>query len=442
MMFSELKGKKLLILGGIQRTCAIVKRAQELGVYVIVADFDPNTPAKKIANEAVLIDAKDVDKLVDYCLANNVDGITTAYVDFLLPVCMEVGKRIGKPFYADELMIKLSTDKIAFKEYCEKYDVPVPKTYDVNAENYKKAAKNINYPVFLKPTDASGSRGADICYDYEDFCKKFEYALSFSKKKEVTVEDYLNGTEFILDYILIDGEPYMVSMADRFTSKGRPVAINHPNLMILPSVNLEQYYKVVDPKVRRMFKGLGFKNGVIFLQGYTKGDKITFYEMGCRLGGTWPYIDEVFQGYNPIDMLVSHALTGKMLPEEADPSSISPFFKGLASVIYFIATSGEGKIAKITGLDEIKQMPEVATTLQYYWEGDYFKLGTLTDILFLAVHMTASSYEELNKAMEDVYSKIDYLDENGNSLMSPVIHMDAVTNGGVYVYRPNMEETK
>ena len=432
-MFSQLKDKKLLILGGLQRTCAIVKRAQELGVYVIVADFDPNTPAKKIADEAVLIDAKDVDKLVDYCLANNVDGITTAYVDFLLPVCLEVGKRIGKPFYADELMIRLSTDKIAFKEYCEKFNVPVPQTYDIHVENYREVAKSINYPIFLKPTDASGSRGADICYDYKDFCKKFEHALSFSRKKEVTVEDYLSGTEFILDYILIDGEPYMVSMADRFTSKGRPVAINHPNLMILPSVNLDQYYKTVDPKVKKMFKELGFKNGVIFLQGY---------EMGCRLGGTWPYIDEFFQGYNPIDMLVSHALTGKMLPDGADPSSITPFFKGLASVIYFIATSGEGKIAKITGLDEVRQMPEVVTTLQYYWEGDYFRLGTLTDILFLAVHMTASSYDELNRAMDEVYTKINYLDENGDSLMSHIIHMDAVTDNGSYVYKPNSEETE
>lgn len=441
-MFEELRGNKLLFLGGVQRACAIVERARKLGIYVVVADYNEDSPAKKIADEAIMISATDVDKLTEYCIKNNIDGVTTAYADVLLSACMEVGKRIGKPFYADELMIKLSTDKIAFKEYCEKYGVPVPKTYDVDADNYKEAVKTINYPVFLKPTDASGSRGADICYDYEDFCKKFEYALSFSKKQEVTVEDYLNGTEFILDYVLIDGEPYMVSLADRFTSEGRSVAINHPNLMILPSVNLSQYYEVVDPKVRRMFKELGFKNGVIFLQGYTKGDRITFYEMGCRLGGTWPYIDEVFQGYNPIDMLVSHALTGKMLPDGADPSPITPFFKGVASVIYFIATSGEGKIAKITGLEEVKQMPEVATTLQYYWEGDYFRLGTLTDILFLAVHMTAPNYETLNRAMEIVYSKIDYLDENGNSLMSPVIHMDTVTNSGSYVYKPNTEEIK
>ena len=181
-MFSALSGKKLLLLGGIQRTCVIVKRAQELGVYVVVADYDVNSPAKKIADEAVLIDATDADALVDYCIANHVDGLLTAYVDFLLSVCKEVSERIGKPFYATDLMIEMSTDKASFKEHCEKYGVPVPKTYDVSSQ---RDAENIRYPVFLKPTDASGSRGADICYNPNDFREKYERALSFSKKKEM-----------------------------------------------------------------------------------------------------------------------------------------------------------------------------------------------------------------------------------------------------------------
>ena len=188
-----------------------------------------------------------------------------------------------------------------------------------------------------------------------------------------------------------------------------------------------------------MFKELGFKNGVIFLQGYAKGEKITFYEMGCRLGGTWPYIDEVFSGFNPLDLLISHAVTGKMLPDQTDASSITPFFKGLAAVIYLVATSGEGKIAKITGLEELKKMPEVATTLQYYWEGDSFKLGTLTDVLFLAIHLTAADYKSLNLAMEKVYKMVDYQNEKGKSLTSSVIHLDSVTQEGTNVYKFKME---
>lgn len=418
-----LKGKKLLFLGGIQRACAIVRRAQELGVYVIVADYNEDSPAKKVADEAALIDATDVDALTDFCLKNGVDGITTAYADILLTPCMEVARRIGKPFYATEEMIRISTDKTAFKECMQQYGIPIPKTYSVTTENYREMAQRLLYPVFLKPVDASGSRGADVCRSPEDFCRKYEYALSFSKKKSITVEDFLEGTEFILDYLLIDGEPYLLSMADRYSSEGRGPAVNSPNLMVLPSKNLAQYAKQVHPDVVRMAKDLGFQNGVLFFQGYAKDDKITFYEMGCRLGGTWPYVDAHFTGFNPIDMLVCHALTGRMLPPQADPSGISPFFDGLSAIVYYLANCPEGEIQTITGMQVLQQMPEVVCVLQNYWEGDRFLLGRFTDIRFLAIHLVAPDYDSLNKAVERVYANIDYLDIHGKSLLYKVIHL-------------------
>ena len=43
-----LKGKRLLILGGIKLAIEIVKAAHELGVYVIVTDYLKDSPAKKI----------------------------------------------------------------------------------------------------------------------------------------------------------------------------------------------------------------------------------------------------------------------------------------------------------------------------------------------------------------------------------------------------------
>ena len=40
-------GKKLLILGGIKLACDIVKSAKRMGAYVIVADYNEDSPAKK-----------------------------------------------------------------------------------------------------------------------------------------------------------------------------------------------------------------------------------------------------------------------------------------------------------------------------------------------------------------------------------------------------------
>jgi hypothetical protein len=51
---------------------------------------------------------------------------------------MELCKRLGLPCYITEKMLSMSTNKVDFKETCDKYDVPVPQTYlmgrDINED--------------------------------------------------------------------------------------------------------------------------------------------------------------------------------------------------------------------------------------------------------------------------------------------------------------------
>ena len=58
-----------------------------MGVYVVVADYYQTSPAKEIADEAVLISATDVDKIVEYCRLNDIEGVTTGFIDILLEPC-------------------------------------------------------------------------------------------------------------------------------------------------------------------------------------------------------------------------------------------------------------------------------------------------------------------------------------------------------------------
>ena len=63
----EFEGKKLLVLGGLILESDIVRHAQEMGAYVIVADYNPDAPAAKVADRFELISATDVASLVDFC---------------------------------------------------------------------------------------------------------------------------------------------------------------------------------------------------------------------------------------------------------------------------------------------------------------------------------------------------------------------------------------
>ena len=57
----DLKGKKLLVLGGNALSCDIVTTAQKMGVYTIVTDWydEHKSPAKKIADEVWQVSIED-----------------------------------------------------------------------------------------------------------------------------------------------------------------------------------------------------------------------------------------------------------------------------------------------------------------------------------------------------------------------------------------------
>ena len=60
-----LKGKKLLVLGGVYQHCKLVEAAHELGVYVIVDDYLPpeQAPAKQIAEKYYMHNITDYDDI-------------------------------------------------------------------------------------------------------------------------------------------------------------------------------------------------------------------------------------------------------------------------------------------------------------------------------------------------------------------------------------------
>jgi len=83
---NDLKGMKLLVLGGPALAKEIVVAARRLGVYVIVTDwYSPErSPAKKIADKALMISTADVDAIVQLVKSEKIDGVLTGFTDSTL----------------------------------------------------------------------------------------------------------------------------------------------------------------------------------------------------------------------------------------------------------------------------------------------------------------------------------------------------------------------
>lgn len=418
--YGHLKGKKLLILGGVRMACDIVTRAKSMGVYTIVGDYLADSPAKAIADKAVMLNAVSAEEIIEFCRKEHVDGITTGFVDILLKPCHDACKALGLPYYAPELLIKMSTNKDIYKQECRKFGIPVPMDYNINTgDDLQKTACAIEYPVFIKPVDSSGSRGACVCHSAEEFMQNYPKALSFSPSKHVVVEEYLTGQDIILDYLLKDGEAHLLSIFDRKMCDDRAIAINHANLLLSPSESVDQFIKEVDPKIRNMCKELGFRDGLIFFQGYSNHGKITLFEMGCRLGGTFSNIDEAFLGVNPIDALIHYALTGKMA-DEADYSKITPKFDGCGAVLNILLKEDPKRLHIVRGTKFVRNLPEVVNYIEFLREGDVIPSNNATDRPLLIAYLACSSKERLKVILEQIYDTVDVRDENGESMLKKV----------------------
>ena len=416
-MLREFEGKKLLILGANTLICDIVKHAQSLGAYVVCADYYENSPAKSVADEGVLIDATDVEALVTYCKENRIDGVTTGFVDILMPICYEVCKRLNIPYYATPKMIAMATNKVEFKETCEQYGVPVPKTYLIASEIPEKLYEKISYPVFVKPLDASGSRGCGVCYNQEELKKQFADAVSYSVTNNAIIEDYITGREFLMDFIAVDGKYRMLSMIDRYVCEDRGSAINFANVSVAPSKGIDFFYDNLNDRLVSMFNDLGFKDGIIFLQGHYDGTKITFYEMGCRLGGSFFELEQACLGFNPVDMVVRYAFTGKMTNDIDNMDVKQAKYKKYASGCNYLLKGDNETIASITGLEEMKILKSYLTSLQYMKVGDHFEKDRTMDKPLVSIYMVSDSLDQTKKDIEFLNSVFEAKNADGKSLL-------------------------
>ena len=276
----DLKGKKLLILGGVILSCEIIKQAKKQGITVYVTDYLEDSPGKKIADKSFMVSTTDVEAVLELIKEEKIDGVLTGFVDSLLPYYTEICNKACIHCYATKEQINVTTNKLNFKDLCRSHDVPVVEEYKIDYPFTLEEIKHFNYPVLIKPIDNSGARGIFICKSPEELLTNYKNSLEFSHSKKVLIERYMNAKEATIFYIMQDGEILLSSMADRHTKYVQSGVIPLPVAYTFPSKHLKRYQETLNNRVIEMFKSIGIKNGMIFIQTFVKTVIVYFMKQG------------------------------------------------------------------------------------------------------------------------------------------------------------------
>ena len=427
---NTLKGKRLLILGGSRISCEIVKRAQEMGIYVMVTDWYPieKSPAKQIADEAFLVSTADVDAVVQLIKEKKVDGVFTGFTDSVLPYYARICEKAGLPCYGTEEQFEIMINKRKYKELCRKFGVPTVEEYTIDESFQDEDFDRIKYPVLVKPADNSGARGITICRSKEELKEAYDKAISFSQSKEVLVERYIEGEEVTIFWLFRDGDIYLTALGNRHVKHNQEGVIPLPVAYTFPSIYLDKYQREVVPRVKEMLRSIGIKNGMMFMQCLVENGNCIVYDIGYRLTGSLEYklLDKVC-GYNPLDMMIKFALTGSMYEGDLE-ALINPDFDQYAANITFLVKPGV--IGKIIGVEEIKKVPGVIDAVLAHVEGDEIPesaIGTLKQIV-LRAFAVAETKEELAKIISQVHSLFHVYSDRGEDMLLSKFDIEEMEN--------------
>lgn len=416
MLIRGLKGKKILLVGGLNNTVDLIDLAHRNGVTVGVADYNKGTLAKGLADYAHDVSAYDEDAMAELCLSEHYDGVITAFNERLGPIVRKLADRLGMftPFSVEQL--QMSTNKKYFKHTCQKYGVPVPKEYIIQSiEDIFK--QDIAYPVIIKPVDAASAVGVIPCRDSKELEAGYEIAMSKSKVGDVIVEQYLPYDEINLTYISQDGDIQLAAIHDRYFNTEQKSASKAPDLYIYPSHYTDLILEKYNDKIIAMLQGIGIKNGSLFIQAIVKGDELYCYEAGMRLNGCKTYqILEVENGYNTFEHLMELALTGSM----GEKVTFDPHFKHWYATLNVLGRPG-ATIAEVRGEKALNSYPWMVHIAHRDGVGHTIpadSAGTLVQDT-TRIHIAADTKEQLIERIDRTNELFQLLDADGNSIILP-----------------------
>lgn len=416
----ELEGRTIALLGGTLISCQIVEAAKKLGLKVVVIDYNSpdNSPAKKISDGHVLLSVADTEAVAKYIIDNRIDGVICGYADSILEYYAEICEKANVPCYGSKELFHLYTNKALWKSECRKYHVPTAKEYDKSILNQDEA--DIPFPLFVKPIVGSGAQGTAVARNKTELQEAYAYADSVSKGSGVLIEDYLEGFEATVFWLMIDGEYYVTQIGNRLVKHNQEGVIPLPTGYTFPSSVIPKYLEEIAPNIKRMFADQGVKNGMMFMQCIVRDGIPYVYDIGYRLTGSLEHLLlKDVAGYSTMDMLLRFAVTGEM---NTDPDIEEKIREGLYSPCFNVSClMTPGTIDHFEGLEELENDDRVFAHVKAHVEGETLPpeaKGELRQIALRVLGSTADAHE-LPEEMLSVQNSVKIISNTGEDLMLP-----------------------
>ena len=273
--------KDLAIIGANYLQLPLIEKAKEMGYKTHVFAWAANDVGETAADYFYPISITEVEEITNKCRDIGICGICTIATDLGNYTVNYVADKLGLPGNSMDCTRK-STNKYLMREAFKYNGDPSPKSIRVN-KSTDLSELEIGYPVIVKPTDRSGSRGITKLDSATGLEKAVADAINDGFDGNALIEEYVNGKEYSVEGISYQGIHHILAMTEKSTT-GAPHFIETGH-MEPAEVSEELYRRVVDV-VTHALDTLEIKNSASHSEiKIDENGEIKIIEIGSRMGG-------------------------------------------------------------------------------------------------------------------------------------------------------------
>ena len=256
--------------------------------------------------------------------------------------------------------IDLAEDRKRFGALLRELGIPQPENgMAASAEEAKEVARQIGYPVLVRPSYVLGGRAMAIVYDEESLDQYVRTAVGFTPDRPVLIDKFLErAAEFDVDALADESTCVIAAIQEHIEEAG---IHSGDSSCVLPPVRIDpEHIETMRHYTRLLATALSVR-GLMNIQFAIKDHRVYVLEVNPRASRTVPFVSKA-TGV-PIASIAAQVMAGRALSEFGLPPNLT--------VSRFFIKSPVFPFVKFPGVDPILS-PEMHSTGEVMGVGDTF----------------------------------------------------------------------